>query len=121
HGVRKRCGIWRVPLCRRPNFFQRPGKTKERRKSIDHKGQWWLRVGRSGLKWTLIPPAHGDDRLSSNLLRRPISSRHRRKKSRHHPLTLATQRRRGIYSPARFPKSFPSCHVAGGICPHERG
>src|SRR5438067_3892802 len=29
---------------------------RDGRKSIDHKGQWWLKVGRSGLKWTLIPP-----------------------------------------------------------------
>src|SRR5207253_9588659 len=75
-------------------------KPKERRKSIDHKGQWWLRVGRSGLKWTLIPPAHGQHRLSSNLLRRRISSRHRRKKSHHYPLPLASKECRRIYSPA---------------------
>ena len=57
---------WIYPeLCALLNF-----SGKERRKSIDHKGQWWLKVGRSGLKWTLIPPAYGQHRLSSSLLRR---------------------------------------------------
>jgi hypothetical protein len=46
---------------------EKPEEEKAK-KGIDHKGQWWLKVGRSGLKWTPIPPAHGQHCLSSNLL-----------------------------------------------------
>src|SRR5437588_12557354 len=49
----------------------------------------WLKVGKSGLEWNVSPPANGHARPT--LLRRRVSSLHRRKKPNHHSRALATR------------------------------